>query len=173
MATGTVLLTPAGATMPDNSASNLAPGLTRVKSSAAAPAPWFYQLVFNTTTETWCCWTFVMPDDYASSPVAKIHYKAAVAAGGVAWDVRLAAISDNDAVSVNAKAFAAANVGTAVAVPGTIGYIDVITIPLTNADSLAAGDLVMLRLARAVANVVDTAAGNAELLGVSLSYTTL
>jgi hypothetical protein len=174
MATGNVLLTPGGATFPDGSASNAAPGLVRVKSSAAAPGPYYLQLNFDPTTEQWCTWSFPMPDDYASGPIAKVHYKMASAiTGGVAWDVRLAAVSDGDAVSVNAKAFAAANVATAAAVPGTVGYIDVVSVALANADSLAAGDFVVVRLARAVANAADTAAGNAEFLGMSLSYTTV
>jgi hypothetical protein len=173
MATGSIALTPGAATLPDNSANNAAPGILRVKSSAATPSPWFLQLLFDATAEEWCTWTFPMPDDYASGAIARVQYKMTSATtGGVAWDVRIAAVSDNDAVDVDAKAFAAANVATAAAVPATAGYLDVVSVTLTNADSLAAGDFVVLRLARAVANAADTATGDAEFLGLNLSYIT-
>lgn len=114
-----------------------------------------------------------MPDDYASAPVAKVAYKMASATtGGIAWDVRLSAVTDNDATDIDAKGYGSANVGTAT-VPGTAGYIDIMSITLTNADSVAAGDWVTVRLARAVANGSDTATGDAELMGVSIGYTTV
>lgn len=172
MATGSILLTPGSANLPDGSASNAAPAMQRVKSSATAPGAYFLQLCFDTTTEEWCTWSFRMPADYASAPVAKVQYKMASATtGGVAWDVRISATSDGDSQDVDAQDFASANVGTAT-VPGTAGYLDEVSVTLTNADSLAAGDLVVVRVARAVANGSDTAAGDAELVAVNFEYTT-
>ena len=172
MATGSILLTPGAATFPDSSASNLPAGLLRVKSSASAPAPYFLHLTFDTTNEEWCTWQFRMPDDYASGLTAKVQYKMASAtSGGVAWDVRVAAVSDGDSTDVDAKAFSSANVGTAT-VPGTAGYLDEVSITVTNADSVAAGDFVVVRLARATANGSDTATGDAEFVAMNLSYVT-
>jgi len=172
MATGSILLTPGAAILPDGSASNAAPGLARVKSSATAPGIYFLHLLFDTTTEEWCTWQFRMPADYASAPVAVVQYKMASAtSGGVAWDVRVAAVSDGDSVDVDAKGFGSANTGTAT-VPGTAGYLDEVSVTLSNADSVAAGDFVVIRLARAVANGADTASGDAECVGISVQYTT-
>lgn len=172
MATGSVLLTPGAATMPDGSASNAAPALTRVKSSAAAPTPHFLQLGFDASVEEQCFWSFRMPADYASAPVLKVQFKMATATtGGVAWEGRLAAVSDGDATDVDAKGLAAANTATAT-VPGTAGHLDEVSITLTNADSVAGGDFVTVYLARDVGHASDTATGDAEVVAVALTYTT-
>ncbi len=172
MATGSITLTPGAAVLPDGAASNAAPAVQRVKSSATAPGIYFIQLAFDATTEEWCTWSFRMPADYSSSPVAKVQYKMASATtGGVTWDVRVSATSDGDSQDVDAQDFASANTGSAT-VPGTAGYIDEISVTLTNADSVAAGDFVVIRLARAVADGGDTATGDAEFVGMALTYTT-
>lgn len=173
MATGSILLSPGAAIMPDGSASNAAPAMQRAKSSATAPGIYFTQLAFDASTEEWCTWSLRMPADYASALTAKVQYKMASATtGGVAWDVRVSATSDGDAQDVDAQDFGSANVGTAT-VPGTAGHLDEVSITLTNADSAAAGDFVVIRLARAVANGSDTATGDAEMVGCSLTYTTV
>jgi hypothetical protein len=171
MATNSILLTPGSANLPDGSASNAAPGMQRVKSSATAPGVYLLQLCFDASTEEWCTWSFRMPTSYVSAPAAKVQYKMASAtSGGVTWDVRVSATSDGDAQDVDAQDFASANTASAT-VPATAGYLDEVNVTLTNADSLAAGDLVVLRVARAVADAGDTATGDAELLGVSFEYT--
>lgn len=158
--------------MPDGSASNAAPALTRVKSSASAPTPYFLQLLFDASTEEQVCWAFRMPADYSSAPVIKVQYKMTSATtGGVAFEARLAAVSDGDAQDVDAKGFAAANVGTAT-VPGTAGHLDEVSITMTNADSLAAGDFVITYLNRDPAHASDTATGDCEVIAVALTYTT-
>ena len=124
MATGSIILTPGAANLPDGSASNAAPAMQRVKSSATAPGVYFLQLCFDASTEEWCTWQFRMPADYASAPVAKVQYKMASATtGGVTWDVRVSATSDGDSQDVDAQDFGSANTGSAT-VPGTAGYLD-------------------------------------------------
>jgi hypothetical protein len=173
VATGSILLTPGAAVLPDGSASNAAPAIQRVKSSASAPGVYFLQLAFDATTEEWVTWAFRMPADYSSAPVAKVQYKMASATtGGVTWDVRVSATSDGDAQDVDAQDFGSANTGSAT-VPGTAGHLDEISVTLTNADSLAAGDYVVIRLARAVGDGGDTATGDAEMLALNLQYTTV
>jgi hypothetical protein len=172
MATGSVLLLIQAAIQPDGSASNAAPAIQRVKSSAAAPTPYFLQAAFDATTEEQCMWSFRMPADYASAPVVKVQYKMTSAtSGGVAFEARIAAVTDGDAQDVDAKGFAAANVATAT-VPGTAGHLDEVSITMTNADSVAAGDFVTLYLNRDPAHASDTATGDAEVIGVALTYTT-
>ncbi|WP_146169017.1 hypothetical protein [Actinoplanes italicus] len=142
------------------------------KSSATAPGVYTLKLLFDASSEEWCVWQFRMPDDYASTPVAKLQWLAASAtSGAVVWDVRISATSPGDSTDVDAQDFGSANTGTTT-VPGTAGYLAETSITLTNADSLAAGDLVVVRVARAAADGSDTATGDAELLAVGLSYTT-
>jgi hypothetical protein len=173
MATGSILLPIGAGVLPDGSASNAAPAIQRVKSSASAPSPYFLQAAFDASTEEQIMWSFRMPADYASAPVLRVQYKMTSATtGGVAFEARLAAVSDGDATDVDAKAFAAANVGTAT-VPGTAGHIDEVTVTMTNADSLAAGDFVVVYLNRDPAHASDTATGDCEVIGVSLLYTTV
>lgn len=172
MATGTINLTPGSAIFPDGSASNLFPGIVRVKSSGSAPGAYFLHLLFDATNEEWCTFQFTMPQDYSSGLTANVMYKMASAtSGGVAWDVRIAAITSGDATDMDAKVFGSSNVGTGT-VSGTAGRPLVITFSVTNADSVAAGDIVVVRLARAVANGSDTATGDAEFVGMTLTYTT-
>jgi hypothetical protein len=172
MAVGTIVLTPGSATLPDGTTNNLAPGLAVTKSSATAPGAYLLKALFDASSEEWLVWQFRMPDDYASALVAKLQWLAASAtSGAVVWDVRVSATTPADATDVDAQDFASANTATTT-VPGTAGYLAETAITLTNADSLAAGDFVVLRVARAAADGSDTATGDAELLAVSLSYTT-
>lgn len=173
MATGTVMLPPGAAILPDGSTNNAAPALQRAKSSAAAPTPHFLQLVFDAATKEMCMWAFRMPSDYASGPTLKVQYKMASAtSGNVIIEGRIAAVTDGDAQDVDAKAFGTANTSSASAVPATAGYLKEISLALTNADSLAAGDFTIVYLARDAANASDTAAGDMEVPTSSLEYTT-
>lgn len=172
MATGSIMLTPGAATLPDGSASNAGAALQRVKSSATAPGIYALQLAYDADTEEWACWQFRMPADYASGLAAKVQYKMASATSGdVVWDVRVSATSDGDSQDVDAQDFAAANTAT-VTVPATTGHLDEASITLANADSVAAGDFVVVRVARDATSESDTASGDAELLAVTVEYTT-
>jgi K+-transporting ATPase A subunit len=53
-------------------------------------------------------------------------------------------------------------------VPGTAGYMEQISITLSNLDSAAAGDLVRISLARNVAHATDTATGDAYVLSIEI-----
>ena len=166
----TVNLTPGSAILPDGTASNLAPQLARAKSSAAAPSPYFFQLHFDAAQTEQAMWQFVVPSNFVSAPVLNIQYKMASATtGNVRLDARVGAVSPGDATDLDAKAFAAANLVTD-AVPGTAGHMKQISLTLTNADSIAAGDMAMVYLARLGADAADTAAGDLELVSVVFSY---
>ena len=172
MPIGTIILTPGSATLPDGTTGNLAPGMSVTKSSATAPGVYTLKLLYDAASEEWALWQLRMPDDYASTPVAKLQWLAASAtSGAVVWDVRISATTPADSTDVDAQDFASANTATT-AVPGTAGYLAETTVTLTNADSLAAGDFVVLRVARAATDGSDTAAGDVELLAVAISYTT-
>lgn len=174
MATGTIILSMEAARFPDGSASNAAPGRLTVKSSAAAPTPYFQHLLFDSTTKEQCMWSIAAPADFASGPVLKTMWKMASATtGNVVLEARVAAVSSGDATDADAKAFAAANTSAATSVPGTAGHVKEISITLTNADSMAANDFAVIYLARDAASGSDTASGDLELVMASLQYTTV
>lgn len=164
-------LGPGSAVFPDGTASNLAPQLSRIKGSVAAPTPYFYQLTFDAAQLEQCTWDFVMPDNYASAPVLTVQYKMLTAvAGNVVLNARIAALTPGDAIALDDKAFAAVNTVTD-AVPGTVNHVKEVNITMTNDDSLAAGDFTIVYLARDGANGSDTAAGDMAVVAVYLSYT--
>jgi hypothetical protein len=174
MATGSVLLRPGAADLPDGTASNAAPGFSRFKSSATAPGPYTVRAQFDATTREQLMWTFRMPADYASAPVVVAQFAMTSATtGNVILEARIAAITPGDATDIDTKAFAAANTSATTAVAATAGFVKEISITMTNADSLAAGDQVTLYLARDAANASDTATGDLELISAALTYTTV
>jgi len=116
-------------------------------------------------------WQFVMPDNYSSTPVLKVHYSMASATSGtVEYEAAIMCVSDADAADVGTASFANCVAGNAT-VPGTAGYQDVISITLTD-DSCAAGDMVWIWLSTDADDATnDTATGDREVIGVEFSYT--
>lgn len=161
MATGTIILSIPG--YPD--ATN-PPGFGVFNSKPRA--------LFDASTSETMHWTFRMPSDYASAPVLKLQYSMASATSGtIEFEAAIMAVSDGDAAAVDTDSYDTANTGSAT-VPGTAGYLDEVSITMTNADSLAAGDWVALRLSRdADDGSNDTATGDLELIAASLEYTTI
>ena len=116
-------------------------------------------------------WTFRLPQDYASGGTAQIQFKMASAvADEVVWSGRVYAVTPGDAEDVDTAGFGAAVTDTET-VPGTAGHLDEASIAL-NMDGAAAGDLVQLELMRDADNGADNAVGDAELVNLSLEYTT-
>lgn len=127
-------------------------------------------LAFDASTSETAYWTFVAPQGVTGTWTAVISYAMASATtGGVAFDVALEAITSGDALDTDAAtSFDTVNGGNDSAVPGTAGYMEQISITLTNADSIAAADLVRVSVARAVANGADTATGDCYALSVEI-----
>lgn len=127
-------------------------------------------LAFDASAAETCYWPGVAPQGFTGPLTAVVSYRmASGTSGGVAFDIALEAISSGDATDTDAgNSFDTANTGTDAAVPGTAGYVEQVTVTLTNADSIAAGDVYRLSLTRAVANAADTATGDCEVLAVEL-----
>lgn len=161
MATATILLPVEAAKLPSSNPAAIEGGNDQ----------WY--LLFNDSTAENCRWQLRMPDNYSSTLVAKIQYGMASATTGlVAFNVYIMAISDGDSADIDTDSFDSANIES-VTVPGTAGYLDEVSISLTNADSVAAGDLVVVKLERAADQTsFDTATGDAKVITVSLTYTT-
>ena len=127
-------------------------------------------LAFDTTTSETCYWTVVVPQGWTGTLTAVISYAMASAtSGGVAFDMALEAITSGDATDTDATtSFDTVNTGTDAGVPATAGYMEQISITLTNSDSAAAADLLRISLARATSNGTDTASGDAYVLAVEI-----
>lgn len=127
-------------------------------------------LAFDAATDETCDWTFIAPQNISGTLTAICsYYMASATTGNIIVQAAVEAITDGDVVDLDsASSFDTANSSSATAVPGTQGYIDQVSITLTNADSIAAGDLVRLRLNRDADNASDTAAGDLHLLAVEL-----
>lgn len=127
-------------------------------------------LAFDASTSETAYWTFVAPQGITGTLTLVVSYAMASAtSGGVAFDAALEAITSGDATDTDATtSFDTVNTGTDSGVPGTAGYMEQISITLTNADSIAAGDLVRLSLARATANAADTATGDCYVFSAEL-----
>ena len=127
-------------------------------------------LGFDASASETCYWTTVIPQGWTTPATAVISYAMASAtSGGVAFDVAVEALTSGDAVDTDAAtSFDTANTGTDAAVPATAGYMEQISVTLTNLDSAAAGDLARISLARNVAHATDTATGDAYVFSLEI-----
>lgn len=168
MATREILLPPA-AWYPSSDIASFASAQLQVKqSSTSVPSPRWLEWLFDANTDEFVLTSFVMPANYVGSPVLKVYYKCTNATSGTAaFEAQMSAVSDGDAADVDADALAAVNAGSAT-VPGTTGYPDVISITMTNADSVAAGDHVVVSLNRDIS--ADSVANDLEVFNAVLQY---
>ena len=105
-----------------------------------------WRLLFDPTTDQSCLWQFRLPVNYASGLVIKIQYSMASAtSGAVYFQASVMAVSDGDAADIVTDSYDTANSGNAT-VPATAGYLDEISVTLTNADSAAAGDYLKIQI---------------------------
>ena len=159
MATSRMLLTPFSAETPS---SNF-PGLNTVN---ARPV-----LAFDASTQETAYWTLVAPQGLTGALSCVITYMMASAtSGNIEFEVAVEAITDADSTDLDATtSFDTVNASGAITVPGTAGYIDQVSVTLTNADSVAAGDLLRISISRdADDGTNDTATGDLYLLMAEL-----
>lgn len=124
-------------------------------------------LLFDASTDENAYWTTVLRPFTSGTLKAQVYYSMLSAtSGSVYFDVSLMCVSDGDSADIDTASFAAVGSGNAT-VPGTAGYMDVISITPTD-DSCVAGDLVILKLTRDANNGSDTATGDAEVRKVRL-----
>lgn len=128
-------------------------------------------LAFDADTDETCYWTAVVPQGWTGTITAYIYYiMASATSGKVDFEVAVEAVTDGDSTDLDAgTSFDTANTITAPTVPGTAGYIDVITCTLTNNDSSAAGDYIRFSLMRdADDGTNDTASGDCYVLAMEI-----
>jgi hypothetical protein len=151
----------------------------RYAGGGAAPAAWAANaagvpyLTFDDTTVEQARYQGVVPANYASGLTLTIYYSMASATTGkVDFEASVMAVTADDAADVDTDSFDTVNAANET-VPGTAGYMSALEIPLTNADGVAAGDLIIIKLERDADDATDdTATGDAEVRAVVLSYTT-
>lgn len=98
-------------------------------------------------------------------------YADTAASGDVVWDAQIAAITPNtDSQDIETDALATANTVTDSHLGTTNQRLHRATITISNLDSLAAGDWVVLKITRDVSDGADTMSGDACLVGVTASY---
>jgi hypothetical protein len=161
MATGTIMLPIQGASLDATAPPGIAYILGRPK------------MLFDAGTQEYAYWVFRMPTNYASGPVGKLQYSMASATSGlIDFELQMYAVTDGDSQDLDADSYATANSASAT-VPGTAGYMDEVSITITNADSVAAGDWVAVKLSRdADDGSNDTATGDLELWNFVIEYVT-
>ena len=124
-------------------------------------------LAFDAATDESAYWSLVAPQGLTGTQVCVITYMMASATSGACrWQVAVEAVTDGDAVDLDATtSFDTANSGGAT-VPGTAGHIDQLSVTLTNNDSSAAADYYRIRINRDADGTsgTDDAAGDAYLL---------
>lgn len=129
-------------------------------------------LAFDAATDESAYWTGVAPQGLTGALTLVVTYMMASAtSGAVGFQAQIEAVSDGDATDLDAgTSFDAVNNSASTTVPATAGYIDQISITLTNADSLAAGDYFRLSLNRDAdgSAITDSATGDAYVLAVEL-----
>ena len=127
-------------------------------------------LAYDAGTQETSQWTGIAPQGLTGTITAVVTYAMATATANlIEFEVSLEAITDGDATDTDAgDSFDTVNSQSAT-VPGTAGYIDQLSVTLTNADGLTAGDYYRLKVSRdADDGTNDTATGDAHVYAVEL-----
>lgn len=129
-------------------------------------------LAFDAATDEAAFWKFLAVDYTSGNLTLDLFWYADTAtSGNIVWDAQIAAITpETDTQDVETKTFAAISSVTDSHLGTTGQRLHKATITLSNLDSLAADDVVWLRVNRDANNASDTMAGDAILTLVQLSY---
>ncbi len=172
MATATVLLPPAAATLPDGSTNNLACGMSRRQGTQATRKTHFLTLDFDGAGALECAhYVLRLPADYSSGGTLKLQWMANATTGDVKWQAQVGAITPADADTPLEHAYAAAATVTTTTNATEARRLNESSITLTM-DSAAAGDLIELVLFRDSADAADTCTVDAELATAAFEYVT-
>jgi len=166
MATGYVQFQPQSALLPISSF----PILKRHASSGTGlPEVWILEFANAVSNITF--FQFIVPGNFASAPHVKIYWMASTAtANECRWEIAFMCASD-DADDLDTAAC-----DTEIAVddtaPSAAGEWSVADATMTSNDSMAAGDVAVIRVERAGAHANDDLADVAQMIMVVFEYTT-
>ena len=122
-----------------------------------------------------CSWQFRMPTNYASAPVAKIQWSGSASTTvthTVQWTVYVMALTPDVDGAADSDSYDTENVVSDDILGTTAKRIQEASLSLSNADSVAAGDYVSIRLLRDYSDAADDLAEDAWLWAFSIEYTT-
>jgi hypothetical protein len=126
-------------------------------------------LAFDASTDETCYWTDILPQGWTGAITIVITYMMASATtGAVRFQAAMEAVSDGDSVDLDSATSIDTANSAGVTVPGTAGFIDQVSITMTNHDSSAAGDYVRFVLNRDADGTsgTDDATGDCYVLAV-------
>lgn len=130
-------------------------------------------LAFDAALDEAAFWKFIATA-YGSGNLTLdiLWYADTASTNDVVWDAAITAITPNtDSTDVETDTLATANTVTDTHLGTTGQRVHLCTITITNLDSIAANDLVFLRIRRpANTDAADTMAGDVHLLAARLSY---
>ena len=129
-------------------------------------------LAFDASTDEACAFKFRAVNYGSGNLTLDIDWYADTATSGdVVWSAAIAAITpDSDSQDVETKSLATANTVTDSHLGTTGQRLHRATITISNLDSLAAGDIVWLKLQRTGSSGSDTMTGDALMTMATLSY---
>jgi len=166
MATGYIQFQPQSALLPVADF----PILKRHASSGTG-TPELWVLEFADAEDNDCYFQFVVPGNFASAPVIKLYWMAnADTSGEVAWEVSLMCATDDADDLDTAAADTSIDVDDTTA--SAAGEFSVSTHTMTNNDSMAAGDIAVIRVVRNGDDGNDDLTDPAQLIMVVFEYTT-
>lgn len=172
MATGQIDLPINSADVPDGSANNLAPAVNRQKGTETAPQKHFATADFDWTQLESLWWHRPWPQNYASAPILRLHWKANALTGSAVWGIKIGATSPNDADTPLEHALATASTATTSCNTTEALRMVETLITIANLDSVAVGDEVWIQVFRDGANGSDGLGVDAKLISASIDYTT-
>lgn len=161
--------------LPDGSASNAAPGISRRQGTQTGAKVHYLTIDFDGSGSTieQCFWGFRLPTDYSSAPTLKLQWQANATVGTVIWQAKVGNVTPADADTVLEHAFSSAATTQVTVNTTEARRLIESSIDLSSTfDSGAAGDRFTLLLYRDPTAGSDTATVDAELLGASFEYTT-
>lgn len=129
-------------------------------------------LAFDAATDEAAFWKFIAQNYGSGNLTVNIYWYADTASSGnVIFDVQIAAITpDSDTQDIETDGLATANSVTDAHLGTTGQRLHEAVVTVSNLDSIAADDLVFLRLNRDANNGSDTMAGDAIVVAVEVTY---
>jgi len=129
-------------------------------------------LGYDAATDETAYWTDIAPQGLTGAITLVISYcMASATSGTVGIQAQIEAITDGDSTDLDATtSFDSVNNSASTTVPGTAGFIDQISITMTNADSLTAADYYRISVNRDAdgSAISDSATGDLYLLAIEL-----
>ena len=177
MPTGTIILWPGEATLPDGSAGEGFAQAQIIRSTGTpptnAPDVNFTELLFDGTTDEHTIFAFRVPSDYSSGGTVKLnwHRESGTGAADVVWKAAIAAVTPGGAEVPHSKIFN--TVSTVTTAAGTTAQAEQTSLVSPNADAAAAHDTIFLMVGRDADNAADTLnAVDAGVTSIAFEYTT-